>query len=125
MIERGDLLTGDLETAGNLAWRLMMLLALQNLAMPILLPPLILRTGVLSVVLAVCMGRARGNDFAMLPPAVRVGSRYSLLSAPMQRAIVNPKYSIGMVNKVLPGIIRQSFVQCCLSNAGIYGYGVL
>ena len=52
-------------------------------------------TGVLSSgVGGSAWGGPGAMTLAMLPPAVRVGSRYSLLSAPMQRAIVNPNTAL-------------------------------
>jgi hypothetical protein len=56
-------------------------------------------------------------------PASRVASRYSLLSNPVQRQLT-PKYSIGLTNRVMPGLLDNRAFSAIAPGAGIYGYGV-
>jgi len=125
MIEKGDPLTGDLDKAGRFG------MAFHDVARPPKsgdanpLTALDFMTGVLS---SGAGGAAWGGPGAMalsmLPTAARVGARYSLLSGPMQRTLVNPKYSIGLANKVLPGLLDNPLSKALYPGAGIYGYGV-
>lgn len=125
MIEKGDPLTGDLDKAGRFG------MAFHDVARPPKsgdanpLTALDFMTGVLS---SGAGGAAWGGPGAMalsmLPTAARVGARYSLLSGPMQHTLVNPKYSIGLANKVLPGLLDNPLSKALYPGAGIYGYGV-
>ena len=72
-------------------------------------------------------GLAAGGPMGLLAgaalPASRVASRYSLLSGPMQR-YMRPKYSIGLPNRVMPGLLDNRVSSALFPGAGIYGYGV-
>ncbi len=65
-----------------------------------------------------------GLALAAAPAATRLGMRQGLLSGPVQRTLVQPKYSIGLANKVLPGLLDNPLSKAFYPGAGIYGYGV-
>lgn len=65
-----------------------------------------------------------GLALAAAPAAARLGMRQGLLSGPVQRTLVQPKYSIGLSNRVLPGLLNNPLSDALYPGAGIYGYGV-
>ena len=65
-----------------------------------------------------------GLALSALPLATRLGMRQGLLSNTVQRTLVQPKYSIGMANRVMPGLLDNSLSNALYPGAGIYGYGV-
>jgi hypothetical protein len=124
MIEKGDPLTGDLDTAGRFG------MAFHDVARPPSsgdanpVTALDFMTGVLgSGAGGVAWGGPGAMALSMLPTAARVASRYSLLSAPVQR-MLRPNYSIGLTNRVLPGLLDNRLTPALAQGAGIYGYGV-
>lgn len=124
MIEKGDPLTGDLEKAGKFG------MAFHDVARPPKsgdanpLTALDFMTGVLS---SGAGGAAWGGPGAMAlsmaPTAARIGSRYSLLSPGVQR-VLGPNYSIGLANKVLPGLLDNPVAKAVAPGAGMYYYGL-
>lgn len=65
-----------------------------------------------------------GLALAALPAATRLSARQGLLSDIGQRSLVNPKYSIGLLNKTLPPLLGNPLSRSLYPGAGIYGYGV-
>jgi hypothetical protein len=125
LINRGKPVTGELEKVGKFAN------AFNDVARP---PksgdanPMTALDFMFNVPSAGIGGMIGGGPGAMLmslaPTAARVGSRYSLLSEPVQ-AMLTPNYSIGLSNKVLPKLFGNRLATDALyPGAGIYGYGV-
>lgn len=124
MIEKGDPLSGELEKAGRFG------MAFSDVARPPKsgdanpVTVLDFMTGVLS---SGAGGAAWGGPGAMLlsmaPAATRIGARYGLLSD-MGQSMIRPNYSIGLMNKTLPGLLDNPLSRSLYQGAGVYGYGV-
>lgn len=125
MIEKGDPLTGELDTAGRFG------MAFHDVARP---PksgdanPVTALDFLSSIPSAGLGGMAWGGPGAMAmtvaPAALRVGSRYGLLSGPVQRNLINPQYGIGLTNKVLPPLLDNPISRALYPGLGVYGYGI-
>ena len=124
MIEKGDPLSGELETAGRFG------MAFNDVAKPPKsgdanpVTALDFMTGVLgSGAGGTAWGGPGAMAMALMPTAARLGSRYSLLSNPMQR-MINPSYSLSAANKYIPLLLDNRATSAIAPSAGVLGYGL-